>query len=268
VLTADSRLLQVPEVREGVALDGAGSMIDMEHTVFVKQKGESAHDSMSTILHKYGTFYNTVFVLVYRLKDGGVWRLRRESVQRLARESTKMSQQAGMTNKLLRTNLGMAHLKAKSLLLKGQGAVGVRPTITEALEEAVEYLARQNDHYTVGNDGGVRVMAPLPGGQVMTRPTGQGGGGGGGGPNKKQRQRDPATPPGKNPRVVRLPGGTGGGSDKCRSAQCDPAQGGDPKRSCAFDHTHWGCAEPDPSVLKKAKDAVKLNLQNVIKKKK
>ena len=64
------------------------------------------------------------------------------------------------------------------------------------------------------------------------------------------------------------PGGTGGGSDKCRSAQCDPAQGGDPKRSCAFDHTHWGCAEPDPSVLKKAKDAVKLNLQNAVKKKK
>lgn len=207
MLTADSRLLQVPEVREGVALDGAGSMIDMEHTVFVKQKGESAHDSMSTILHKYGTFYNTVFVLVYRLKDGGVWRLRRESVQRLARESTKMSQQAGMTNKLLRTNLGMAHLKAKSLLLKGQGTVGVRPTITEALEEAVEYLARQNDHYTVGNDGGVRVMAPLPGGQVMTRPTGQGGGGGG---EAQTRSRGSAIQPRLRARTHVLCGSRGG----------------------------------------------------------
>ena len=57
-----------------------------------------------------------------------------------------------------------------------------------------------------------------------------------------------------------MPGGVGKGGAVCTKKEHDPTQGGEPKKWCSCDHSHWGIPEPKQADLDKARAEVKLNL--------
>jgi hypothetical protein len=243
-------MTQVTEVRDDVSF-GGGGMVDLLTADLAAARTKAQGDSSSQILHKYGTYYNTIFVLAHDIKDGDQWRFSRDSIQRLARVSRSLADQPEMTPKMLRSHLALAHRKASAMLVAAQGSEGVRPTITAAVEKAILYLETQDDACTVAYQGGgsrsSAVAAPAAeheDGPLIPKKRRVAAPGGGGG----------SVVPSVNPKVVRLAGGVGSGYSKCNDAKHDPAKGGDPQAYCSYDHTHFGCAQPDPNVLLQAKN--------------